>query len=465
MSKTRDTGYLNNIIQYSSTGVSFVSGSTTLLSVSSSGALTTTGTITAQTLVVQTVTSSVSAITGSTKFGQLSSNTHQFTGSLYVTGALYVATGSVGIGTTNPSTKLHVASYASSGTGYFSSQGIPSLGFANSSSVALFTNGDPNYGLLFGVQNTGNGWIQQQRVDGTGTAYNILLQPSGGYVGIGTSSPGSLLSLEKAKAGSGVESLDTLSIRITGTTAIGDALNVKFLNGTNVNIATISALLGADNVAYGTLTFSTRNYNTDSLIEVMRITNRGVMEIRSGGTTVGEIKPSGADSDMTINGSRGQIAYQINGTELYGMDSAQFYPAPDNTQKLGTSGNRWTTVYATTGTINTSDINEKEQIEELSQAEKSVAIKIKGLIKKFKFKDAVVEKEDDARIHVGVIAQEVEQAFIEEGLDASKYGLFCSDTFWQLDGVNIAKYKEGAIEVTRLGIRYEQLLAFIISAL
>ena len=61
-----------------------------------------TGSITAQTLVVQTITSSVDFVTGSTRFGSLSSNTHIITGSMYVTGAFYVTTGSVGIGTSTP---------------------------------------------------------------------------------------------------------------------------------------------------------------------------------------------------------------------------------------------------------------------------------------------------------------------------------------------------------------------------
>jgi hypothetical protein len=73
-----------------------------------SGSLTTTGTITATTLVVQTITSSISSITGSTNFGSLSSNNHVFTGSLNVTGALYIATGSVGIGTVSPSQLFEV---------------------------------------------------------------------------------------------------------------------------------------------------------------------------------------------------------------------------------------------------------------------------------------------------------------------------------------------------------------------
>ena len=81
-----------------------------------SGSLTTTGTITATTLVVQTITSSISSITGSTNFGSLSANTHTFTGSLNVTGALYVATGSVGIGTISPVGPLHVEKNQNAGT-------------------------------------------------------------------------------------------------------------------------------------------------------------------------------------------------------------------------------------------------------------------------------------------------------------------------------------------------------------
>jgi hypothetical protein len=56
------------------------------------------GTLTAQTIVAQTITSSIEFVTGSTKNGSLLSNTHQFTGSVSITGSLgingvdYVAT-------------------------------------------------------------------------------------------------------------------------------------------------------------------------------------------------------------------------------------------------------------------------------------------------------------------------------------------------------------------------------------
>lgn len=45
MSKTRDTGYLANVVQYTDQAINFVSGSTTLMSISSSGAVTVTGVI------------------------------------------------------------------------------------------------------------------------------------------------------------------------------------------------------------------------------------------------------------------------------------------------------------------------------------------------------------------------------------------------------------------------------------
>ena len=48
------------------------------------------GTLTAQTIIAQTITSSVEFITGSTKFGSLQSNTHQFTGSIFATGSFTV---------------------------------------------------------------------------------------------------------------------------------------------------------------------------------------------------------------------------------------------------------------------------------------------------------------------------------------------------------------------------------------
>jgi hypothetical protein len=56
------------------------------------------GTLTAQTIVAQTITSSINFVTGSTKNGSLLTNTHEFTGSVLITGSLAIP--SIPVGTT-----------------------------------------------------------------------------------------------------------------------------------------------------------------------------------------------------------------------------------------------------------------------------------------------------------------------------------------------------------------------------
>ena len=69
---------------------------------------------------------------------------------------------------------------------------LPALG-ANGGRFAILNDGGLFYGMIFGEQNNGNGYIQVQRIDGTSTAYNLMLQPNGGNVGIGTTAPATAL--------------------------------------------------------------------------------------------------------------------------------------------------------------------------------------------------------------------------------------------------------------------------------
>ena len=175
--------------------------------------------------------------------------------------------------------------------------------------------------------------------------------------------------------------------------------------------------------------------------------------------TTGSAKTLAGGTLYTGTGANDNTLYSTTSTVAMGNSSSfgvfvnsftNFAPSGDNIMTCGSSGFRWTTVYATTGTINTSDANQKEQIADLTAAELAVARRIKGLFKTFKFKDAVVAKGDGARIHVGVVAQDVQAAFAAEGLDANKYGIFCSD---DVNGTTV------------LGVRYEELLSFVIAAM
>ena len=83
---------------------------------------------------------------------------------------------SLGIGTDSPSAPLAIVATANQ---------IPALGAASSHAAI----GSGGFGTMIGTKSTGVGYIQQQRFDGTATAYSLALQPNGGNVGIGTSSP------------------------------------------------------------------------------------------------------------------------------------------------------------------------------------------------------------------------------------------------------------------------------------
>jgi hypothetical protein len=181
-------------------------------------------------------------------------------------------------------------------------------------------------------------------------------------------------------------------------------------------------------------------------------------QFTSSSSTIGTNR--GARFDMnnfvfTLGGAAYVSGAYVWTTDVPVRVNGNFMPYTDNTFSCGTSAFRWNTIYATTGTINTSDGNQKEQIAELTIAEQAVAKSIKGLIRTYKLKDSVKEKGDKARIHVGVIAQDVQAAFEAQGLNPNNYGLFCSDTWTNDDGV----------EQTQLGIRYDELLAFVISVI
>ena len=159
----------------------------------------------------------------------------------------------------------------------------------------------------------------------------------------------------------------------------------------------------------------------------------------------------------------------MGGTHVMRVDGkVDFTPAESDDVDLGSSSLKWDDVYATNGTIQTSDERLKQNIQALTTAEKAVATTLKGLIKTFKYKKAVAAKGDKARIHCGVIAQEVKAAFEAQGLKAEDYALFCYDEW---DAISEEKDEEGYITQralaagSRYSIRYTELLAFIISAL
>lgn len=114
---------------------------------------------------------------------------------------------------------------------------------------------------------------------------------------------------------------------------------------------------------------------------------------------------------------------------LYGDSDTQPYAfcpgTTDSSQNLGTPANKWKEVFSAAGAINTSDRREKDNISEPSDALMRAWGKVR--VRVFQFKDALAKKGKNARMHVGLVAQDVVEAFASEGLDAARYGLLCHD--------------------------------------
>ena len=232
-----------------------------------------------------------------------------------------------------------------------------------------------------------------------------------------------------------------------GTT--GASANKNFVNG-NGPFAMSSMSIDNNNFYY-----AKNSSGTD--VQMMRVdgSNNNWFGANAGASTI-------------VAGPSGGIYQRVNDVYVGQWTSTGVRPAADGGSSLGTASLRWQTVYAVSGTINTSDERAKQDIADLDAAEKRVAIALKGLVKKFRFKDAVTQKGDDARIHVGVIAQEVMAAFQDEGLDPMRYAIVCYDE-WDAepelldddDNVIRPAFEAG----NRYGIRYDELLAFIIGAM
>ena len=256
------------------------------------------------------------------------------------------------------------------------------------------------------------------------------------------------------------------------TAGLNEAMRID----SNLNVlvgVTSTTIPGVGNTTEG-VTLRTSNGSASSIVASRATASAGyfninadgdILSLRRSGTQIGGIGNASSKLYIASTGNSGiRFRDDLNCITPCNADGTN----SDNDQNLGQASVRYNTIFATNSTINTSDRTEKQDIEELSDAEQRVAVACKGLMRKYRWKSSVAEKGDNARTHFGIIAQDLQDAFTAEGLDASKYAMFCSNTWWELDG-EIYKTEEEAPEDatqrTRLGVRYNQLLAFIISAI
>ena len=419
--------------------------------------------------------------------------------------------GNVGISTSDPKSTLEVkGTFGAPATSGFAAGFIQR--FSQTSGVGCL---DVGFGDPYS-------WLQSRASNNYATNFALVLNPNGGNVGIGTSSITSGFKLEvtgDARFGDAVGddavelgwssggSVGFIQAYDRGASAfrdlsINNAVTVSSSGNVGINkspASTVKLSVSAQTTAtnsYG-LEITNASQNTRFLVDGVgssffyKSDNTQGMKFDASNGIVAMGSSSHADDNLYLVRSDAgkQLRFYRGSTECGSVaalssagiviaapsnsgaglafnDNANIvYPAQtqsgaaavaDNAIDLGTGGVRFQDVFATNGTIQTSDRDEKQDIEALSDAEQRVAVAAKGLLRKFRWKSAVEEKGDDARIHFGIIAQDLQAAFEAEGLDAARYAMFCSDT-WTDEETNE--------ERTRLGVRYSELLAFIISAI
>ena len=378
--------------------------------------------------------------------------------------------GKVGIGTTSPSTDLHIKN--------------------TSAAQLLIESGETATGfLLFGDASDLNiGSVSYDHSDNsmrfeTDDTERMRIN-SAGNVGIGETDPDTELHISAAFPKILMQDTD-------GTNQYGEFYHS---NGT-------TAISARDNTTNGSISF--QRYDGTTATTSMRIDTSGNLlvgttvtnstAVSSGGTTTGvEFQPSGelqigSDGDKcaifnrqssdgeilrfrrdgatvgSIGTETGRLTIGSGDTGLRLLgDTDEITPWNTSTNAgrdalidLGNANNRFKDIYRSGSTYSTSDRNKKQDIRDLTDAEARVATVAKGSLKAFRYIDSVEAEGDEANIHFGIIAQDLKAAFEAEGLNADSYQVLKTSTYTDDDGV----------EQTTYSVCYENLLAFIISAI
>lgn len=215
----------------------------------------------------------------------------------------------------------------------------------------------------------------------------------------------------------------------------------------------------------------------------------------SGRVTLQQTSTTGRDYRISTDGVY-RLERESTSAEIYSVNmsavtptfqqSGHFQPfaASSGIPNLGGAANEWNTLFATTPPVISSDVRLKQDVRPLDDAEKAVANKLRESLKMYKLKAAVKLKgEDGARLHCGIIAQDVVSIFESEGLDAMDYALLCYDE-WEDEfedvierdsegGAVLDENNEPVVIDTKLvlaagnqyAVRYEELLAFVVASL
>ena len=310
------------------------------------------------------------------------------------------------------------------------SVGTTTVGGGNTKIVT--TGGTDNYIQL--VSNTGTGGVSLGNAGSVFLLYTHtgalgsesfserMRIDSSGNVGIGTSSPNAYTNYT-------VLTIDSPS---SGT---GSVIDLEYRTDRSLSMFSEGELSTIREIRNYPLAFGTNN------TERMRIDASGNLLIGNGSTTYGNIKVRG--SEFIAIGS-GDTNLEFNfGSDQVNPSSGT--AARDNAIDLGSSGARFDDIYATNGTIQTSDQNEKNTI---TNSDLGLDFINKLSPKSYKFNGKT-------RTHYGLIAQDVETVLSDISKSTTDFAGFIKG--------DISEKQDGSSY--RFGLRYGEFIAPLIKAI
>jgi hypothetical protein len=191
-------------------------------------------------------------------------------------------------------------------------------------------------------------------------------------------------------------------------------------------------------------------FNSSSGIGVRDSTERSQMVCSNNAARISYGNP---DEDtnfaQVIVNSNGRAYIEASAYISFGIGDSYFLQLTDHTNygsfrphndapytmNLGNTNFRWGALYATNGTIQTSDRNYKNNIESLPEKYITLFDNLKPM--RFKMNEGTSD-----RYHVGYIAQEVEEAMIAAGIDGKEFGGFVKDKDEDGNDVLMLRYGE-----------------------
>jgi hypothetical protein len=164
--------------------------------------------------------------------------------------------------------------------------------------------------------------------------------------------------------------------------------------------------------------FGTDEISVNGVSPLFRLRNAGNIE-------VGQLFHNATDL-LLYNKLNNSLKLGVNGASVVDVKSDRFIPSITSTLNSGDSTHRWIQSYVTIAENVSSDARTKEQEDTIPDLVMDAWGEV--LAKTYKRRLAVTAKGSAARLHAGYLAQDIEAAFKNHGLNAFDYSLIGENT-------------------------------------